>query len=122
MIFEPGMSIALELIALSVGALLVIFCHRYNNQATVFPKFIGYFTIIIAFITLIGSIISCFIYWMDGGTRDISIDPGLGISPPVYQPDSRIQDHEEAIQPPPALDNYKTKDQVPGSKDLPLHE
>jgi hypothetical protein len=95
--FEPGVAIALELLALCAGAFLILLCHRDRSQPTVFPKFIAYFTVILAFLALIGSIISCFIFWMDGGTRDFGIDRGRNYPPPATQ--SYIPDHQDAIRP-----------------------
>lgn len=66
MIFQPGAAFALELIALTAGASLIIMCHRSPEQ-NAFCKFIGYFTVIFSFIALLATTIACFSYWMDGG-------------------------------------------------------
>lgn len=87
--FDPGVAIGLELIALAVGALVIIACHnsREDSRINVFPKFVGYFTVIIAFIALLGSVIACFNYWMDAGGTVRGINSHMPtLSPPPAPP------------------------------------
>jgi len=98
--FDPGVAIALELIALSVGSLVIIACHasREDTRLNVFPKFVGYFTVIIAFIALIGSLIACFSYWMDmGGT----VKSRKHIDMPVLLPTTSTDSDIHKIPPSP---------------------
>lgn len=85
--FDPGVAIALELIALAVGALVIIACHsREDSRINVFPKFVGYFTVIIAFIALLGSTIACFNYWMNAGGTVRNINSQMPVMSPPHAP------------------------------------
>lgn len=93
-----GFSIALELIALALGALVILACHRNDVQRNVFAKFIGYFVVICSFVGLIVSIIACFIYWMN------SNNTSMHRSDFYYEQQNLIKPSEEI------LDNNKIKD------------
>ena len=85
MLFSVGATFALELLALCAGALLILVCHRDNFDRNAFCKFVGYFTVILSFLAILGTVVSCFIFWMNGGV-------------PTTLPKTHVPTHQQDLE------------------------